>query len=501
MATEKLTVEMYLKNKGYIKNVNRATQANKRMQKSSGGASAAIIELGRGASDARFGFHGLGNNLERSTELIGSLIKKSGGLKGAFKELSKALLGPAGIVLGITILIAYGPAIINFFKGIVGASTEASDALEKFYEDQEKAKLTTQDKEIQKINDAIAEKISALEKLGRREANLARQQKTLSEAELLRRKAINAEIDLLQNKISSMQNKAKVEELMAKSKKEQAKASAAIALKVSDTKKLLTAQGESEDYILKSELAILQAADLSVLAYKDQLKYLKDIQVIKAQIATNDRIAGREFASNGNKILGDNKTQNVKASGVQGLTLNKNLKGNTRGIEHLSPDQVGKGLKKLQQDNKKVVESFDTVGYAASAASSLVGAFTASLLGPDSTALERAGVAIIGTLASIAIAAAVAGASESAAATGPAAIFTLPTFIALGLAAVAAALSGTGARTGSGGGGSRATPSSTTISPNSVQGAGGDGSLVATVRGQDLRFVLQAADDSYGALS
>ena len=148
-----------------------------------------------------------------------------------------------------------------------------------------------------------------------------------------------------------------------------------------------------------------------------------------------------------------------------------------------------------------IQSSFDGIGFAAGAAASLVGQLGASLLGTDSSALERAGVAIVSTLASIAIAAAVASAGESAAATGPAAIFTLPVFIGIGLAAVAAALAGTGGSVSSSGGGSRSPVTPTTTTPSSVQGNGAGGSLVATVRGQDLRFILQAADNSYGALS
>ena len=149
----------------------------------------------------------------------------------------------------------------------------------------------------------------------------------------------------------------------------------------------------------------------------------------------------------------------------------------------------------------EIGKSFDDIGLAASAASSLIGQFTASLLGPDASPLERAGVSIIGTLASIAVAAAVASATQSASATGPAAIFTLPTFIALGLGAVAAAMSGTGANISASPGGSRSAATATTTTPSSIQGIGQAGQLVATVRGQDLRFVLQGANDSYGALS
>ena len=50
-------------------------------------------------------------------------------------------------------------------------------------------------------------------------------------------------------------------------------------------------------------------------------------------------------------------------------------------------------------------------------------------------------------------------------------------------------------------GNSTSTSTATTTTPSSIQGIGQGGQLVATVRGQDLRFVLQGANDSYGALS
>lgn len=40
---------------------------------------------------------------------------------------------------------------------------------------------------------------------------------------------------------------------------------------------------------------------------------------------------------------------------------------------------------------------------------------------------------------------------------------------------------------------------SPSVTPDRIQGFGQGGALVATVRGQDLRFVLQGANDSYGA--
>ena len=153
---------------------------------------------------------------------------------------------------------------------------------------------------------------------------------------------------------------------------------------------------------------------------------------------------------------------------------------------------------KLSAKGDEIKSTFDGIGLAASAASSLIGQFSQSLLGPDASALARVGVSIIGTLASIAVAAAVAGASESAAATGPAAIFTLPTFIALGLGAVAAALSGTGANIGGSGSSSKASSAAGSINPTNaskIQGAGNSSSVV--IRGDQLRYLNQQNTDSY----
>ena len=79
---------------------------------------------------------------------------------------------------------------------------------------------------------------------------------------------------------------------------------------------------------------------------------------------------------------------------------------------------------------------------------------------------------------------------------------------AVALIAVASAFSAAAAKSqasiggkGGGGGATRSTPSATTTTPSTVQGPGGGASLTAKVRGQDLRFVLQAADNSYNALS
>ena len=77
--------------------------------------------------------------------------------------------------------------------------------------------------------------------------------------------------------------------------------------------------------------------------------------------------------------------------------------------------------------------------------------------------------------------------------------------IAAGVALVAAgavvsglARSGPGGNGASAGGGAGYTPAGS-VTPQSIQGFGGDNRLVAEVSGQSLRFVLQGANDSYSA--
>ena len=128
-----------------------------------------------GASDARFGFHGLDNNLERFTETIGYTIKSAGGLKGALKQIGGALLGPAGIVAGISIMIAYAPQIKDFFVNAFRTPAQKAKAdIEKL--DAELTKLrdehfgtggTIEDKILDKWDEIIKKQDEYLKNLGK----------------------------------------------------------------------------------------------------------------------------------------------------------------------------------------------------------------------------------------------------------------------------------------------------------------------------------------------
>ena len=495
MATEKLTVEMYLKNKGYIKNVNRATQANKRMQKSSGGASAAIIELGRGASDARFGFHGLGNNLERSTELIGSLIKKSGGLKGALGALKGALLGPAGLVLAITILIAYGPQIINFFKGIVGASTEAKDALDKFTESQRKANESIIDKEnklLQDVNDEIQER---LDKISRIEELRKRGQKTLSEELIAERESL-----LLQQQINTTKISNNIES--EKEKERQKKITA-------EYKKQLKAIRDREDIAPFSGYDGLQdALDLEEgkdLTFSDVFGGGEDL--VDGFLGVTDRLPN--LSSFGDDInAASDALDSLYESGADEFgedmeDLNDILRQTGSIFANLSPEISAK----LMEIDAAMVTSAEKTQMFSGA---LINAFESAAT-QGGNFLENLAKGLMSSLGSVLIqqgtAAIFSGIAKNAIVPGSGrkSIRKGALVVAAGVALKAGSTIGKGSANDSGGGGgssaNRSTATATSITPISTQGSGGDNQLIATIRGQQIRFIQQAADDSYGALS
>ena len=417
------------KTRNKLKGLSRSASS----KRGSGGAGAAIIEVGRGASDARFGFVGLANNAERMTELFGNLVKTSGGFKGALTKLGGAIAGPAGIVAGISILIAYGPQIFNFFKSWISGSEDAKDALDKFNESIRKTGETQSQKEIKLIQDRkkeIDDRIAQIDKL---EEARKKGQKVLEAEYVTERNALRIEQFALANREKILNNQDK----STKTTKEQSKYFKDQTAEIDFQARLLGEQGENENTILKYKIDQFKELSKQKINLSDQKKLLQDIQLLEARRDTNLRNAarpgGQKIANAGLKTSTGAITNEITAPllGEEGRTTNSRFRA--------------------QQ-----VKYFDDIGAAASAASSLVGQFSAALAGPDASPLARAAASIIGTLGSIAVAAAVASATQSASGTGPAAIFTLPTFLAIGLGAVAAALSGTGAKTSKGGGGRKA---------------------------------------------
>lgn len=128
-----------LKTKEQIQVNNQAAAATlKNVNKGSGqfrtqvGLNNAILtEAGRAASDLRFGFNGVANNVGQMASLFGSLINTSDNVTTSMKNLFKSLAGTGGVMIAIQLLIAYGDRIVNFFLGMSESAAKAEKAMKK----------------------------------------------------------------------------------------------------------------------------------------------------------------------------------------------------------------------------------------------------------------------------------------------------------------------------------------------------------------------------------
>lgn len=83
-----------------------ATEATKQAKTQSGLNNAILLESGRLASDASYGFTAMANNLSQLVSLFGSFIKTNDGVVKSFKALGKSLMGTGGVLLLVQLFIA-----------------------------------------------------------------------------------------------------------------------------------------------------------------------------------------------------------------------------------------------------------------------------------------------------------------------------------------------------------------------------------------------------------
>ncbi len=107
------------------KSVEKFDKSVKKTVTSSGQATLALSNLGRVASDAPFGFIAIANNIEPLIQSFQSLGKQSGGTGGALKALAGSLVGPGGLLLGISLVSSAVTVAVQKY----GSLGKAIDAL------------------------------------------------------------------------------------------------------------------------------------------------------------------------------------------------------------------------------------------------------------------------------------------------------------------------------------------------------------------------------------
>jgi|9_EtaG_2_1085328.scaffolds.fasta_scaffold00361_14 hypothetical protein len=95
----------------------------------SGLNNAILLETGRLASDASFGFTAIANNLSQVVTLFSSFAKTAGGVGASLKQLAGSLIGTGGLLIALQLIISFGPQIFDFFARLLGATRELRDAM------------------------------------------------------------------------------------------------------------------------------------------------------------------------------------------------------------------------------------------------------------------------------------------------------------------------------------------------------------------------------------
>ncbi len=90
----------------YQRDGTKLTKVNGDMQSSTGLASGAVIEFGRGVSDAGFGITGVANNLQQFAAMFISLRQETNGTKGALQAMVGQFIGPLGILVAFQAAVA-----------------------------------------------------------------------------------------------------------------------------------------------------------------------------------------------------------------------------------------------------------------------------------------------------------------------------------------------------------------------------------------------------------
>ena len=103
------------------------SKASGDFSKASGGATSAVLELGRVVQDAPYGLRGMANNITQLASQMAFATKSAGSFGGALKQMGKAMLGPLGIVFAIS-------AVVSIMEGMEGSSNKAKKAIDSLNE-------------------------------------------------------------------------------------------------------------------------------------------------------------------------------------------------------------------------------------------------------------------------------------------------------------------------------------------------------------------------------
>lgn len=145
MASKKILIQVDITTKSAEVNVDKVvnklktlegaqtkvTKAMKDGRAQSGLNNAILLETGRLASDASYGFTAIANNLSQVVTLFSSFVETNNGVIASFKQLGRSLIGTGGFLILVQLLISFGPKLWDMLTG----TTQRVKDLKKAYED------------------------------------------------------------------------------------------------------------------------------------------------------------------------------------------------------------------------------------------------------------------------------------------------------------------------------------------------------------------------------
>lgn len=119
----------------------------KTLKKSTLNATPAVQEFSRVIQDAPYGIQGVANNIQQLTANFGHLSQQAGGTKAALKAMVSSLIGPAGILLAVsvvtTLMVSFGDKIFKSKKEVESLNDRLGKYISKL-RGVEKAQLNSQ---------------------------------------------------------------------------------------------------------------------------------------------------------------------------------------------------------------------------------------------------------------------------------------------------------------------------------------------------------------------
>ena len=535
-----LRTNLTANNKSFVKGLDEAGKSADRFSRrlsnktsASRQGELALIELGRGLSDVRFGFHGAANNAQRMVEIFGQAVSASGSFKGALEAVGGAIFSTGGLVAGISILIAFGPEIYDFLKkNLASPASQARQEVKKLTGELEKLRESyfggdsVESKILSKWDEIIAKQEDYVDKLinAPEATTITTGGSTVRSGQNVTQEDIDfANLQLTINKAGRDVDKRAFDD--AKRKKDVLKAQNNAYKeqleRIREGVQLRTAAGEDENDILKWQKGQLEVIDENVVGAKNYAKVVHNIAVLSERIATNLREAGMETVKVTNAITGKNIIGLTEIYDSLGPSAGGNKKERTenflKALGIPSPEEIDTGLKEVRDRlGHNLKDIGDDVGQINDLLSGIIAggiADFASTLGEALVAPDDLGKKLLGAIGKLMVA---FGTALIAWGVGWKFFKEAPkdpvsTIIAgAALVVAGAAISAVASKAANVGGGGSSSPAATVSTPDlrSIQGSGGRGRNVGGLSTRDgnvvlspdiVRQILQTSDRTYGS--